>query len=194
MIRNPLYYVDLRDLLGNSYDRSGVGLKVVPYTYQPDGTIIPSDPSNSGIVMVRDINMVNFFVCEIEFSNYYDLYMHSSDEGYTLLRSMQWIAGRDLEDKISEKKAFRVGAGDVALQLADYDQIVTFDVRNYDSSVEAYSYDGKLSVRGYRYNEGSGSLSVVVRTTNTAAPRERAMLSFFKKNTRETVFAYAFVV
>lgn len=194
MTRNPLYYEDIRDLLGNIYDRSGVGLKMVPYSTLPDGTLSPGDPSTSGITMVRDVNYVNFFVCEIEFSNYYDLYKHSSDEGYTLLRSMQWLAGKDLEDKISEKKAFRVGAGDVAIYTGDFDQISTFDVRNYDSSVSVYSYDGRLTIKGFTYNEGSNSISVVVRTNQFAAPRERALLSFFKASTRTTAFAYVYVV
>ena len=125
----PRYYFSIRDMLGNVYSQEGRGLKLVPYTRDISGDYIKGDPATSGIILTDDVDR-DFFVIDTEFSGLYDLYLHTSDSGYELLRENIWIVGKDLDASMLEKRAFRVGSGDKAIFAQSYDQVIFFNVRN----------------------------------------------------------------
>lgn len=189
----PRYYYDLRDMLGNIYDQSGLGLKLVPYTINPDGTIAANSPSNIGIVLVKEPNF-GLFVCDIISSNMYDLYLHRPDRGYVLLQSQLWLTGADIDDRLLEKKALRVGGGSPVIYAGDYDQVIAFDIRNWDGSVRVTSGDNKTRVISYQYDPSHGAITVVLRPTLYTAQRERARFLFIKQSTKELREAYAYVI
>jgi len=180
----PKLYIDPRDLLGNQYYQDGVGLKLVPHE---------EDPTNYGIVMVRDPNY-GMFVCDVFNSNAYDLYAHRSGIGYQLVRDNIWVTGADIEDKILEKKAFRVGAGYPSITTSKHPQVVNFNIRNWNSSVTVSSMSEGGIVKSFRYEPGLNSLRVVFEPNDYASPRERISFSFFKGDTGESAIAYSFMV
>jgi len=162
-MQTPRIYIDPRDLLGNQYYQDGVSLKLVPYN---------EDPESSGMVMVRDPNY-GMFVCDVPNSNAYDLYIHRSGVGYQLVRENQWVTGSDIEDKILEKRTFRVGSGYPCLNTAKIPQVINFDIKNWNSSVSVGSSSESGYVESFRYEEGLNSLRVVFVPTDYASPRER---------------------
>lgn len=183
-MRTPVYCVNINDLFGNVYRQYGVGLKLVP---------AGEDATNTGVTLVEDVSHP-FFKCDIESTNLYDLYLHrSGSDGYQLLRSNLWLVGGDFENKILERRKFRVGAGTNVLKWNIPDQVVSFNVRNWNNSVQV-SGDAGFIVESYRYEPGFNSLRLVVSPTNYAEARKNSTFRFIKMDTGEVATAYAYVV
>jgi len=180
----PAYYLDIRDLLGNQFYQDALSVKLVP-----NG----SSAVDTGITMVRSPNYGLFF-CDIPDSNSYDLYIHRPDIGYILMRTNVFMAGQDIEDKVAEKKAFRVGAGYPVLFSNPFEQVVSFDIRNWDASVSAGCADGKFQVVSSRYEYGYSALVLNVWPTMYATPRERSQFYFVKSSTGEYKNSYVCVL
>jgi hypothetical protein len=104
------------------------------------------------------------------------------------------MAGSDIEDKVSEKKAFRVGAGYPAIFSNAFEQVVSFDVRNWDASVSAGCADGKFEVLSMRYEAGFSAVVLNVWPTMYSTPRERSQFYFTKSSTGEYRTAYVYVI
>lgn len=183
-MNTPAYYLDIRDLLGNQFYQAALSIKLVP-----NG----SPATATGLVMVRSPNYGLFF-CDIPDSNSYDLYIHRPDTGYVLMRSNVFMAGGDIEDKVGEKKAFRVGSGYPAIFSNPFEQVVSFDIRNWDSSVSAGCADGKFEVLSMRYEAGFSAVVLNLWPTMYAAPRERSQFYFTKSSTGEYKSAYVYVI
>ena len=180
----PAFYLDIRDLLGNQFYQDALSVKLVPNGSPADST---------GLTMTRSINYGLFF-CDVVDSNSYDIYIHRPDAGYVLMRTNVFMAGQDIEGKVAEKRAFRVGAGYPTLFSNPFEQVVSFDVRNYDGTVSAGCADGKFEVLSVKYELGFSAIVLNVMPTDYAAPRERSMFYFVKGSANEYRNSYVYVV